>query len=70
MCIKIIFITPSLLFYIFNFILEVLLMNKVVLVSGYIKVIQLYICMHLFFFKFFFHIGYYRELGRVPCAIE
>ena len=32
----------------------------------YSKVIQLYIHMYLFFFKFFSHLGYYRILGRVP----
>ena len=31
----------------------------------YSKVIQLYIYMYLFFFKFFSHLGYYRILGRV-----
>ena len=35
----------------------------------YSKVIQLYIYMYLFFFKFFSHLGYYRILSRVPCAI-
>ena len=34
----------------------------------YTKVIQLY--KYLFFFKFFSHIGYYRILSRVPCAIR
>ena len=32
----------------------------------YSKVIQLYIYMYLFFFKFFSHLGYYRVLSRVP----
>ena len=36
----------------------------------YSKVIQLYIYIHLFFFKFFFHLGYYTVLSRVPCAIR
>jgi len=31
--------------------------------------IQLYIYMYLFFFKFFSHLSYYSILGRVPCAI-
>ena len=36
----------------------------------YSKVIQLCIYIYLFFFRFFFHIGYYRVLSRVPCAIQ
>ena len=32
--------------------------------------IQLYIYMHLFFYKFSFHLGNYRILSRVPCAIR
>ena len=35
----------------------------------YSKVIQLHTYMYLFFFKFFSHIGYYRVLSRVSCAI-
>ena len=35
----------------------------------YSKVIQLYTDMYLFFFKVFSHLGYYRVLSRVPCAI-
>ena len=35
----------------------------------YSKVIQLYIYMYLFFFRFSSHIGYYRVLSRVPCAV-
>ena len=31
---------------------------------------QLYIHMHLFFVKFFSHLGYYRTLSRVPCALQ
>ena len=34
----------------------------------YSKVIHLHI--YLFFFKFFFHLGYYRILNSVPCAIQ
>ena len=30
---------------------------------------QLYICIYPLFFRFFSHVGYYRVLGRVPCAI-
>ena len=35
----------------------------------YSKVSQLYIYVHLFFLRFFFHIGYYRVF-RVSCAIQ
>ena len=34
----------------------------------YSKVNQLHIC--IFLFIFFPHIGYYRVLSRVPCAIQ
>ena len=47
------------MFKIFYFIL---LINSVVLVSG---VIQLYIYMYLFFFRFFSHICYYSILSSV-----
>ena len=33
----------------------------------HIKMIQLCIYIYPFFFRFFFHIGNYRVLGRVPC---
>ena len=36
----------------------------------YSKLIQLYIYMYLFFFRFFSHRGHYRVLSRVPCAIQ
>ena len=36
----------------------------------YSKVIQLYIYMCIFFFRFFSHLGDYRILNRVPCAIQ
>ena len=36
----------------------------------YSKVIQLYIYIQPLFFRFFSHIGYYRILSRVPCAIQ
>ena len=36
----------------------------------YSKVIQLYIYMYSFFFKFFSHLGYYRILSEVSCAIQ
>ena len=35
----------------------------------YSKVIQLYIHMYLFFFKFFSYLGYYRILSSISCAI-
>ena len=33
------------------------------------KVIQLCIYLYLLFFKFFFHLSYYRILNRIPCAV-
>ena len=33
------------------------------------KLIQLYIYIYSFFFRFFPHIGYGRILSRVPCAV-
>ena len=36
----------------------------------YSKVIQLYVYIYPFFFRFFSHMGYYRILSRVPCAIR
>ena len=44
------------------------LINYVVF-QVYSKVICLHINMCLFFFKFFPHLGYYRILSRVPCAL-
>ena len=47
------------------------LMNAIVLISAvYSKVIQLYLHMYLLFFKFFTHLGYYRILNWVLCALE
>ena len=31
---------------------------------------QLYVYIYSFFFRFFPHIGYYRVLRRIPCAIQ
>ena len=36
----------------------------------YSKMVQLYIHIYPLFFRFFSHIGYYRMLSRVPCAIQ
>ena len=36
----------------------------------YSNVNQLYIYIYPLFFRFFSHIGHYRVLGRVPCAIQ
>ena len=36
----------------------------------YSKVIQLYVYMYLFFFKFFSHLGCCIILSRVPCALD
>ena len=38
--------------------------------QAYNKVIQSYIHIYPFFFRFFSHIGYYRILSRVPCALQ
>ena len=38
--------------------------------QGYSRVIQLYMYTYLFFFRFFSHIGHYRVLSSVPCAIQ
>ena len=47
---------------------------NVVLVSAISKVNQLYICIYVniypLFFRYFSHIGHYRVLSRVPCAIQ
>ena len=53
----------------FKFLLQ--LIYNYVLISGVSKVIRLYIHKdHFFFVRFFSHIGYYRGLSRVPCAIQ
>ena len=36
----------------------------------YNNVIQLHIYIYLLFFRFYSHIGHYRVLNRIPCAIE
>ena len=36
----------------------------------YSKVIQLYVYIYSFFIRFFSHMGYYRRLSGVPCAIQ
>ena len=36
----------------------------------YSKVNQFYVYIYPLFFRFFFHIGHYRVLRRVPCAIQ
>ena len=36
----------------------------------YSKLVQLSVYRNLLLFKFFSHLGYYRILGRVPCAIQ
>ena len=42
---------------------------KVVIISAYNKVIQLYIYTHPFASRFFSHIDYHRILGRVLYAV-
>ena len=44
-------------------------MYNVVLISDVHTVIQLYMHKYLIFFKFFSHLGYYRILSRVLCAM-
>ena len=47
--------------------------NSVVLTpvfQVYNRVIQLYIYMYLIFFKFILHLGYYKLLSRIPCAMQ
>ena len=46
------------------------LIDKVMLVSGVHKVVQLSIYMYSFFFKLLAHLGSYRTLSTVPCAIQ
>ena len=36
----------------------------------YSKVNQLYVYMYTLFFRFFSHLGHYRGLSRVPCAVQ
>ena len=36
----------------------------------YSKVNQLYVYIYLLFFGFLYHLGHYRALRRVPCAIQ
>ena len=45
------------------------MISNIVLLLGVCKVNQLYVY-PLFFFSFFSHIGHYRVLSRVPCAIQ
>ena len=36
----------------------------------YSEVTQFYMYMYLLFLKFFSHLGHYRILSSIPCAIE
>ena len=59
-------------FFFFNFLLYtgVQLMNNVLTVSGVQQTDTVYMYTHLFFFKFFSHLGCYITLSRVPYAIQ
>ena len=46
------------------------LINSVVLIKVYRIMIQFYIHIYLFFFKFFSHLFYYRIFSRVPYVIQ
>ena len=60
----------SFIFSIFKSFVEVQLIYKVVIISVYNKVIQLYIYTYPFFFRFFSNVDSHRILGRVFCAIQ
>ena len=63
--------SPKSFFFFLLIFIGVQLIYNVVLVSGVQqKVTQLYIYMYPLFFRFFSHIGHYRILGRVPCAVQ
>ena len=51
------------------YIVYIYMIYNVVLVSA-IQLSDSVIHIHLFFFRFFPHIGYYKILNRVPCAIQ
>ena len=54
----------------FFFFVGVQLIYNVVLVSdAQQSVIQLYVYIYSFFFRFFSHVGYHRILSRVPCVV-
>ena len=59
-------------FFVFNFyfILEYSWLTTLYYFKVYSKMIQLYIYVYLFFFKFFPHLGCCRVLSRVPCGIQ
>ena len=57
------------------FLVEVQLTYNVILVSGVqqsdsVIYIYTYICLYIFFFRFFSTLGYYKKLSIVPCAIQ
>ena len=59
-----------LFFFFFLIFIGAELIYNAVLVSGVSKANQLYINVSLLFFRFFSHIGHYRLLCRVPCAVQ
>ena len=52
-----------------NYRLDLWLIYNVVLISGSSKAHQLHIHIHTLFFRFFSHLGYYKILSGIPCAI-
>ena len=62
-------ISKSLFFFYFYFISEHSLLAMLCEFQVYSKMLQLYIYMYLVFSKLFSHLGYYRIMSRVPCAI-
>ena len=63
--------TPlSLNYFLILILLEYSWFTMLYLFQVYSKVLQLYIYIYSFFFRFFSHIGYHRILSRIPCAIQ
>ena len=54
----------------FYFILEYSRLTMLCQFLGYPEPLCWFINIYLFFFRFFFHLGYHRILSRVPCAIQ
>ena len=58
------------IFLTFYLILEHSWLTMLCLLQMYSKVVQLYIYMYLFFFKYFSHFGCYMILSHFPCAVQ
>ena len=54
---------------IYYIMINIILINNIMLVSGVEQSDQLHVYMYLFFFKLFSHLGCYIRLSRVTCAI-